>query len=119
MHMDGSVFSEPYRFMPERWLVIDALPLHKNLVAFGRGTHDCPAQLYVCIARVSFRDTRSRMIRLAESIVMYSLARLFHPDGPQMELYDTNEADIIPVHDRVLPMRSDLGRGLRVFQRSI
>ena len=43
-----------------------------------------------------------------------TLAALFHPGGPRMALYETDESDVMPIHDYMLPMRKFESQGLRV-----
>lgn len=38
-HMNGSVFKDPYRFVPERW--IDNPEISKAFMGFSRGTRGC------------------------------------------------------------------------------
>ncbi|EED24576.1 cytochrome P450, putative [Talaromyces stipitatus ATCC 10500] len=59
MHMDGDIYKDPSKFMPERWL--DSKPLlDRNYVPFSRGSRKCLginlayAELYLVLA-VLFR----------------------------------------------------------------
>lgn len=53
MHNDGSVFKEPQKFVPERWLGdVDPL-MARNLVPFSRGSRRCLGMKYVKLFRVS------------------------------------------------------------------
>ena len=44
-----------------------------------------------------------------------TLAVLFRPDGPKMDLYETDETDVIPVHDYFLAMPKLDTKGMRVM----
>lgn len=41
LHMNDSIFEEPKRFVPERWLAPDASGLDSWLVPFSRGPRMC------------------------------------------------------------------------------
>lgn len=43
-----------------------------------------------------------------------ALGVLFRPDGPKMELFETDETDVIPVHDYFLAMPKLDSKGMRV-----
>ncbi|KAI4093907.1 MAG: hypothetical protein LQ339_007589 [Xanthoria mediterranea] len=58
IHMDPTIYADPYSFRPERWLgtPADGASLEKNLVPFGRGARMCVgqnfawAELLICTA---------------------------------------------------------------------
>lgn len=41
MHKDASVFVDPARFNPDRWLAPNSRALEKFLVPFSRGSRAC------------------------------------------------------------------------------
>ena len=42
------------------------------------------------------------------------LAALVRPGGPEMELFETDESDVIPAHDFLLPLPRLDSKGIRV-----
>ncbi|KAH6663129.1 cytochrome P450 [Halenospora varia] len=99
MHMDDSVYENPSKFDPDRWLD-DANPLlGRNYVPFSRGSRNCLGQ------------------NLAYAEMYLVLAVLFRPGGTEFELYETDESDVIQVHDFLLPLPSLDSKGMRVTIR--
>jgi hypothetical protein len=45
------------------------------------------------------------------------LAALFRPDGPALELFETDESDATHVHDFMLPLPKLNSKGMRVIVR--
>jgi hypothetical protein len=43
MHNDESVYPEPRKFKPERWIANIDPPMERNFVAFSRGSRRCIA----------------------------------------------------------------------------
>ena len=41
MHTDATVYPEPDKFIPERWMGKVDPALHRNLVPFARGSRNC------------------------------------------------------------------------------
>ncbi|KAL2041006.1 hypothetical protein N7G274_006464 [Stereocaulon virgatum] len=97
MHLDPTVYPKPFEFLPERWLG-DADPLmSRNLVPFSRGSRACLG------------------MNLAQAELNVVLAILYRPDGPAFDLFDTNESDVIPVHDFLIPLPKLETKGVRVL----
>ena len=71
------VFPEPKRFRPERWLEGDIDVKRRYLVPFSRGSR-------MCIG-----------MNLAYAEAYHILAAIFRPDGIKMELFETDETDVI------------------------
>lgn len=44
-----------------------------------------------------------------------ALAVLFRPGGPKFELFDTDESDVVQVHDFLLPLPRLDSKGVRVM----
>nr|UYM26528.1 cytochrome P450 [Talaromyces wortmannii] len=96
MHMDEEVYQDPSKFVPERWL--DANPvLNRNYVPFSRGSRNCLG------------------MNLAYAELYLVLAVLFRPGGQQFELFETDESDVIQVHDFLLPLPRLDSKGIRVM----
>ncbi len=78
VHTDESVFPDPWRFDPDRWLGPGAAGCRKYQFAFGRGARKCiginlaHAELYLTIAAVAQFD---------------------------MELFETDDSDVVFQHD--------------------
>ncbi|KHN95530.1 Cytochrome P450 [Metarhizium album ARSEF 1941] len=85
VHMDESIFPDPHRFSPERWLDAEraGFPLQKYLVSFSKGSRQCvgqnlaTAELYLTAAAL--------------------LARF------DFEFVDTTERDVLPARDCFIP----------------
>ena len=45
------------------------------------------------------------------------LAYLFRPNGPTFELFETDETDVIPIHDFIAPLPKLDTKGVRVIVR--
>ena len=41
------------------------------------------------------------------------IAALFHPGAPEFELYETDESDVKPAHDLIVPLPSLESQGVR------
>ena len=52
IHMDPTIFPDPYSFRPDRWMgtPADRARLEKHLVPFGRGARMCVGQKWVPIS---------------------------------------------------------------------
>lgn len=97
MHDDTSVFPEPRKFCPERWLDLEAgarRTLDRSFVAFGRGTRSCLGQ------------------HLAMAEIYISLAALF--EQFDLRLYETTRDDVDVAHDFFAPQVRQGSAGLRV-----
>ncbi|CAO2651135.1 Nn.00g094320.m01.CDS01 [Neocucurbitaria sp. VM-36] len=99
-HTDPSVFPEPFKFVPERWLPGNATPLMlRNLVPFSKGSRNCLG------------------MNLAYAELNIMLAALFRPGAPTMELFETDESDVTPAHDFMLPLPRLDSKGIRIVIR--
>lgn len=54
---------------------------------------------------------------LAAAELTIVLAVLFRPDGPTLELFETDESDIAHVHDFMIPLPKLSTKGVRVLIR--
>lgn len=45
------------------------------------------------------------------------LAVLYRPNGPEFELYETDESDVIQAHDFLIPLPKITTKGVRVLVR--
>lgn len=45
------------------------------------------------------------------------LAVLYRPGGPRLELFETDESDVTPVHDFLLPLPAIETKGVRMLIR--
>jgi cytochrome P450 len=96
MHTDAEIYPEPFKFMPERWLG-DYNPLmNRNFIPFSKGSRNCLG------------------MSLAYATIYLTLAVMFRPDGPKMSLYETDESDVIPIHDFFLAVPKLNTKGMRV-----
>lgn len=97
-HMDPSIYAEPEKYIPDRWLVeADSKRLLKYLQPWGRGARTCLG------------------MELANTDLRLTIARLFGPDrGFEMKLYDTTLRDWDAYGDYMAPIAAPGGKGLRV-----
>ncbi|KAG6039634.1 hypothetical protein E4U41_002383 [Claviceps citrina] len=97
VHMDETIFPEPTKFCPERWLEAEeaGIPLQKYMVSFSKGSRQCVgqnlanAELYLTVAAVVTRF--------------------------DVEFVDTTEEDVLPARDCFIPRPVSHSRG--VFAR--
>ena len=54
---------------------------------------------------------------LAHAEINLVLAVLHRPGGPILELFETDESDIVHVHDYIQPLPKASSKGLRVLVR--
>lgn len=99
MHTDPTVYERPFEFIPERWLGAVHPNMNRNFVPFSRGSRNCLGQ------------------NLAHAEINLALAVLHRPGGPQLELFETDESDIIHVHDYMIPLPKLSTKGVRVLVR--
>ncbi|KAK8022518.1 Cytochrome P450 [Apiospora rasikravindrae] len=98
-HTDPDVFSDPDRFVPDRWLSPAAPQMARNLVPFSRGSRNCIG------------------MNLATAEINFMLAALFRPGAPRFELFETDETDVVAVHDYIVPLARLDSKGVRVLFR--
>ena len=97
MHDDQSIFPEPRKFDPQRWIGPERDIRQKYLFNFGRGARQCVG------------------MNLAEAEMHMTLAAVFRRVGRLMELYDTErERDVDVKHDFFVTNPSLDSRGVRV-----
>jgi len=97
MHMDPSVYEDPAKFDPDRWLGDVSPLLARNYVPFSRGSRNCLG------------------MNLAYAEMYLVLAVLFRRGGPNFELFETDESDVVQVHDFLLPLPRLDSKGMRVI----
>ncbi|KAL8948518.1 MAG: hypothetical protein Q9222_005299 [Ikaeria aurantiellina] len=115
---DDSVYHDPFTFGPERWLgEIDPVML-RNFVPFTRGKTRKRHVVAYRGARMSLNGVAgSRNClgqNLAQAEISLSLAVLFRPGAPRLELYETDVSDTNHVHDYVVPLPRLDTKGVRV-----
>ena len=98
IHDDPSIFPEPRKFDPERWIGPERDIRQKHLFNFGRGARQCVG------------------MNLAEAEMHMVLAAVFRRLGRRMELYDTErERDVDVKHDFFVTNPGLGSRGVRVM----
>lgn len=55
------------------------------------------------------------MNSLAYCEVNHIIAALFRPGGAEFDLYETDETDVIPAHDLIVPLPKLESKGVRVI----
>ncbi|OSS47233.1 hypothetical protein B5807_10115 [Epicoccum nigrum] len=96
MHTDPDVFPDPLEFKPERWMADVSPAMLRNYVPFGRGSRNCLGQY----------------LGLAE--LFLTLAMLFRPGGLELQLFQTDESDVVRAHDFILALPRLDTKGVRV-----
>ncbi|KAJ6114889.1 cytochrome P450 [Penicillium sp. IBT 16267x] len=96
MHSDPEVYIEPKKFWPDRWLGDIDPAMNRNYVPFCRGSRNCLG------------------INLAMAELSLSLAVLHRSNGPKLELYETDETDVIQAHDFMIPLPKVTTKGVRI-----
>ncbi|XDG03563.1 hypothetical protein ABKA04_003178 [Annulohypoxylon sp. FPYF3050] len=99
MHTDPAVYESPFEFIPERWLGEVSPAMNRNYVPFARGSRNCLG------------------LHLAMAEVTYALAVLFRPNGPKLELFETDESDVRQVHDFMVATAKLDTKGIRAYVR--
>ncbi|KAL2818628.1 cytochrome P450 [Aspergillus granulosus] len=100
MHMDPDVFPNPDVFEPERWIDTPAEKLkimQSYVVPFSAGSRDCFGK------------------NLAYMEMYHTLAQLFCPGAPRIELYHTDESDVVPTIGLLFPWPRLDSVGVRAF----
>ena len=93
LHMDPTIYPEPFAFRPERW--IENSKLTRYLFAFGRGSRNCLG------------------MNLATSELYLGLAMIWRKF--QFEIYDTVESrDVLTTYDCFLGMTDLKSEGVKV-----
>jgi cytochrome P450 len=95
LHENPSIFPDPKKFDPERWIGEGAQRLDKYLVNFSRGTRSCLG------------------IYLAQAEIYLTLAAVFRRFD--FELFQTDRSDIDVAHDFFNPSPKLDSKGLRVL----
>ncbi|KAI9716588.1 MAG: hypothetical protein M1828_007621 [Chrysothrix sp. TS-e1954] len=95
-HAHPDAYAHGELFDPQRWLGDEAQKSRKYLVAFSRGSRQCLG------------------INLAYCELYLTLAAMFGPSGPDMELYETRETDAEVYHDYFNACQRHDSKGVRV-----
>lgn len=98
-HTAESVFPDPFKFDPERWLGREGRERRKFQMAFGKGGRKC---LGIELARAELY------------LVTAALVRTF-----DMTLWQTDESDVAFVHDYQVAMPKLDSKGVRVMARAL
>ncbi|KAI1258309.1 hypothetical protein MGN70_001358 [Eutypa lata] len=97
MHSDPVTYPSPDEFVPERWVGGVDKVVNRNFVPFCRGSRGCLG------------------MNLAMAEMSLALAVLYRPNGPKFELFETDESDVKPVHDFMIPVAKLSSKGVRVL----
>ena len=102
LHADASIFPEPRKWKPQRWMDLDHVGrdlLSHYLGNIGHGSRQCVD------------------MRLAYTEIYLTVAYVVVRLGPQVQLYDTEyERDVEYLHDYFIPAPSFHSRGVRVVR---
>jgi hypothetical protein len=126
LHMDPSVFPDPFAFQPQRWL---ANPdLKRNLFAFSRGSRGCLGMKYVyslfilqAYSILAYNKQRNGKLHadivyecsLAMSELYFAIAMLWR--SMDFEIVDTvEERDVWTTNDCFIGMTDLKSRGVKV-----
>ncbi|KAL2830450.1 cytochrome P450 [Aspergillus cavernicola] len=95
-HRDATTFPRPSEFLPERWLDKVTPAMYRNYIPFSKGSRHCLG------------------MNLAYCELNLIIAALFRPGAPAFDLYETDESDVRPTHDLIVPMPRLDSMGVRV-----
>jgi cytochrome P450 len=107
IHQNESIFPEPKKFSPERWLDGKNKAIDKYLVAFTAGSRQClginlaHAELYLGLSAI-WRQWGSREIRGVDDVGIF-------------ELYETGVRDVEIESDHFLPIPQKGSKGIRAL----
>ncbi|KAL8663897.1 MAG: hypothetical protein Q9202_003446 [Teloschistes flavicans] len=96
-HRDARIFPRPDDFIPERWLDNVTPQMLHNYIPFSRGSRYCLG------------------MNLAYCELNFILSALFRPGGLSFDLYETDETDVKPAHDLIVPLPKLESKGTRVI----
>ncbi|KAF2650213.1 cytochrome P450 [Lophiostoma macrostomum CBS 122681] len=103
---DETIFPDSASFHPDRWVGDDAKHLDKYLVAFSKGSRSCLginlawAEMYLCTAGI-FSHFGSKDVRDETDVGI-------------LELFETDESDVVMESDRWFPVAKEGSKGVRV-----
>lgn len=117
MHTDPKVYEKPFEFIPERWLGDNVNPaLKRNYVPFAKGSRSCLGTRYVLATLIHWAlMTDVTYCSLAYGELNILMALMFRPGGPNLQLYETDESDIMQTHDFLIPLPKLESKGFRVL----
>lgn len=98
-HTAESVFPDPFKFDPERWLGDEGRDRRKFNMAFGKGSRKC---LGIELARAELYLVTAALVK-----------------GFDMTLWETDESDVAFVHDFQVTMPNFDSKGLRVMAKVV
>ncbi|EER24920.1 hypothetical protein D8B26_007494 [Coccidioides posadasii str. Silveira] len=96
-HRNPHIFPRPLEFIPERWLENVTPEMNRNFIPFSKGSRHCLG------------------MNLAYCELNHILAALFRPGGADFSLYETDESDVMPAHDLIVPLPKLDTKGVRVM----
>ncbi|KAH8896133.1 putative cytochrome P450 [Thozetella sp. PMI_491] len=96
MHTDSKVYPKPFEFIPERWLGEYDPVMNQHFIPFSKGSRNCLG------------------MSLAYAEIYLAVAVIFRPGAPTLSLFETDETDVIPIHDYFLAMPKLETKGMRV-----
>ncbi|KAL3471911.1 cytochrome P450 [Aspergillus californicus] len=96
-HRDPATFPRPLEFLPERWLGTVTPAMYRNYIPFSKGSRHCLG------------------MNLAYCELNLIIAALFRPGAAKFELYGTDESDVRPEHDLIVPLPRLDSKGVRVI----
>ncbi|TVY92052.1 Cytochrome P450 monooxygenase [Lachnellula willkommii] len=99
MHSDPTVYKSPLEFIPDRWIGDVNTAMYRNYVPFAKGSRNCLG------------------INLAMAEITLALAVLFRPNGPKLELIETDESDVKQAHDFAVSLPRLDTKGMRAVVR--
>lgn len=98
-HTAESVFPDPFKFDPERWLGSEGRERRKFQMALGKGGRKC---IGIELARAELYLVTAALVR-----------------GFDMTLWETDESDVEFVHDYQVSMPNFNSKGVRIMAKTI
>ncbi|KAK7935352.1 hypothetical protein PG985_000847 [Apiospora marii] len=100
MHSDPEIYPSPGEFLPDRWnQTSNNGAMYRSYVPFCRGSRNCLG------------------MNLAMAEMSLILAVLYRPNGPRLELFETDESDVKQAHDFLIPLPKLSTNGVRALIR--
>ncbi|KAL2808261.1 cytochrome P450 [Aspergillus granulosus] len=99
IHMDPEIFPNPQKFEPSRWLGDSEKTklMYSYFVPFSKGSRACLAK------------------NLVDMLIYHTLYRLYGPNAPRIELYETDESSIRLVHGLLFSLPRLDSPGVRAY----
>ncbi len=87
-----------------------------NFYGFCHGHQSISSHIDLALEKSDIADCH-RWYSLAYAEIYLTLAVLFRANGPKFELFETDESDVLHIHDYIIPLPKLSTKGVRVLIR--